>query len=121
MNSKKLGKVHEQRAKSYLKKLNYQILEENWRCGKLGELDLIAVDKNRFNQEYLVFIEVKYRSYNLRSALEAVNIKKQIQIQKLSLLYLKSKNIKLEDTNISYDVIAISKDQIEHVKNIFNI
>jgi putative endonuclease len=120
MSTKSIGKYYEQRAKYFLIKQGYKIIEENWQCGKLGEIDFIIKDQNRFDKEYLVFVEVKYRAYDIRSAMLAVNYKKQMQLKKLSSMYLKIKNIQEGSQNISYDVIAISPEQIEHVQNIFN-
>ena len=121
MDTKSLGRLNEKRAKQYLESLNYEIVEQNWQCGKIGELDFIVKDKARFQEEYLVFVEVKYRSDGVRAAKSAVNFHKQNQLRKLAQLYLKSKKLEEGKTNISYDVIAISPNTIEHVQNIFNI
>lgn len=120
MNSKRLGRFHENRTKGYLEALGYRIVEQNWQCGKIGEVDFIAIDKSRFNQEYLVFIEVKFRNSGILAAKSAVNFQKQRQLTKLAQLYLKSRKLEEGKTNISYDVIAISPSSFEHVQNIFN-
>lgn len=121
MSTRTLGRIYEKRAKSFLKTKGYQIIEQNWQCGKIGEVDFIAKDFKRFQEEYLVFIEVKYRKDSISSAMLAVNFKKQMQLKKLAQLYLKSKKLEEVKTNISYDVIAISQNEIEHIQNIFNI
>jgi putative endonuclease len=121
MNTKNIGRIYEKKAKQYLKSKNYQILEQNWQCGRIGELDFVIKDNNRFNSEYLVFIEVKYRQDGIFAAKAAVNFHKQKQLQKLAQLYLKSKKLDEGTTNISYDVIAISPSSLEHVQNIFNL
>lgn len=121
MSTRSLGKIYEKRAKSFLKAKGYEIIEQNWQCGKIGEIDFIVKDSKRFQEEYIVFIEVKYRKESISSAMLAVNLKKQIQLRKLAQLYLKSKKLEEVKTNISYDVIAISQNEIEHVQNIFNI
>ena len=118
-NTRKIGKVHEQRAKAHLEACGYQVIEQNWQC-KMGELDFVVIDKNRFNQEYLVFVEVKYRKGGSSMAKFAVDYRKQNQVKKLSQLYLKYKEISEGKTNISYDVIALDCKKLEHVKNIFN-
>jgi putative endonuclease len=120
-NTKALGNFYERQARKFLEKLEYEIIEQNWQCGKIGEIDFIVLDKNRFRKEFLVFVEVKYRYQGLTAAKQAVNYKKQIQLKKLASLYLKSKKLSEGKTNISYDVIAISPNEIEHIKNIFNI
>ena len=58
MNKRKTGQEQEAKAACFLKTQGYQILERNYRCKK-GEIDLIAREG-----QYLVFVEVKYRSTN---------------------------------------------------------
>ena len=58
MNKRKTGQEQEVKAACFLKTQGYQILERNYRCKK-GEIDLIAREG-----QYLVFVEVKYRSTN---------------------------------------------------------
>ena len=53
---KKLGDFGEKTALQYLKKKHYRILETNYRVHRVGEIDIVAMDK-----ETLVFVEVKYR------------------------------------------------------------
>lgn len=120
-NTRTLGKYYEIEAMQYLLTKGYEIIEQNWQCGKIGEIDFIIIDRNRFKRSYLVFVEVKYRFSGLQAAKEAVNYKKQLQIKKLSQLYLKSKKISETKINISYDVIAIGPKKIEHIKDIFQI
>ena len=79
MNKRKTGQEQEVKAACFLKTQRYQILERNYRCIK-GEIDLIAREG-----QYLVFVEVKYRSTN-ESGLpeEAVDLRKQRQIYRVA-------------------------------------
>ena len=71
-NKRVTGADNEQRATEYLIDNGYSILERNFR-NKTGEIDIIAKKDN-----YIVFVEVKYRSNNKYGyAVEAVNYKKQ--------------------------------------------
>lgn len=114
----KLGRAGENIASDYLKKINFTILEQNWRSGKYGEIDLIAKDNAT---KELVFIEVKSRATSTDDAKELVTRKKQQQLYKLanSYLYLH----KLGNSSCRFDVIAIKineeKKAIEHIKNAF--
>jgi putative endonuclease len=54
---KKVGREGERLAVEYLDRLKWQIVERNWRAGRYGEIDIVAVDPT----ECLVFIEVKAR------------------------------------------------------------
>lgn len=114
----KLGKAGERIACDYLNKNNFLILKQNWRSGKYGEIDIVAVDKDK---KELVFVEVKSRGTSLKDAKELVTKKKQQQLYKLakSYLYLHGN----EDQSCRFDVIAIKINekgkQLEHIKNAF--
>lgn len=113
-----LGKLGQEKAEKYLKENGYKILERNYKT-KLGEIDLIAKDKDT-----LCFIEVKTRgSLNFGSPAEAVGRFKQHQISKTALMFLKSKN--LMDKNARFDVVSIlwqeNQPKIELIKNAFSL
>jgi putative endonuclease len=54
-----LGRRAEDLAAAYVEKLGWQVLSRNFSC-KLGELDIVAVDKE---ERELVVVEVRYRTY----------------------------------------------------------
>lgn len=61
------AKLGEDKACEYLKKLNFKIIERNFRKG-YGEIDIVALDK-----DVLAFIEVKTRTSNqFGSPLESI-------------------------------------------------
>ena len=64
-NTKEIGDFGETRAVHYLRLRGYTVKERNWRHGK-GELDIIAA-----TPRYLVFVEVKTRSYDPLNAADA--------------------------------------------------
>ena len=67
-----LGILAEDKAEEFLKKSGYQILRRNYKT-KLGEVDIIAKDKDTF-----CFVEVKCRSTDkFGKGFEAVSGKKQ--------------------------------------------
>ena len=112
------GKKSESIATSYLKKHGYKILEQNYRT-KLGEIDIIAKDKDA-----LVFVEVKSRISNRFGYPKwAVTPKKQRKISMVALLYIKT--TKQRNVKARFDVVAISsaKDRpsIEIIKNAFEL
>jgi len=112
------GKKSESIAAKHLKKNGYKILEQNYRT-KLGEIDIIAKDKDT-----LVFVEVKARSSNrFGNPKWAVTLKKQIKISMVALLYIKS--TKQRNVKARFDVVAISsakdKPSIEIIKNAFEL
>lgn len=112
-NKRKLGEQYEQMVAIHLRRQGYLIKERNWRC-KFGEVDIIAVKDN-----YLVFIEVKFRSkQTYGSPAEAVDYHKQRRISNVSSCYLYKKHYPI-DTPVRYDVAAVTEDGIEIVENAF--
>lgn len=120
MKSHNLGKESEKIAFSYLKKNKFKILNQNWRSGRFGEIDLIAED---INTKEIVFVEVKSRKTSISHAKELVTDKKQAKLYKLakSYLYL-NKKLGLP---CRFDVIAIKINdkevELEHIRNAFHL
>lgn len=113
-----LGKLGEDLARERLKDLGYRILKTNYRCS-LGEIDLVARDG-----DVLVFAEIKTRkNESLAQVKEAVTKRKQIQISKVALAYMKSNN--LWGSKARFDVVAVGlldgKKEIEIIKNAFEL
>ena len=107
-----IGKRHENEAVNYLRKLKYKIIEQNFKLLPIGEIDIIAKDKNT-----LVFVEVKYRkTKEFGTPAEFVTKSKQNKVIKTALCYIKQNKIKAD---IRFDVISICQTEIEHIKNAF--
>ena len=110
------GRESESLAVRYLKKNGYKILEQNHR-NQLGEIDIIARDKKT-----LVFVEVKARSSNRYGDPKwAVTPKKQRQMSKVALYYLKVTG--QMQVKARFDVVTIrsfeDKPQLDIIKNAF--
>ncbi len=113
-----LGKRGEEIAVSLLKDNGYKILLKNYK-NKLGEIDIIASDKDT-----ICFIEVKTRrSDRFGLPVEAISAFKQRQISKVALLFLKER--KLLDKKARFDVVSVLylKDtpQLGLIKNAFEL
>ncbi|MDP3042564.1 MAG: YraN family protein [Candidatus Omnitrophota bacterium] len=94
------GKQAEKTAVEFLKTKGYKILQRNYRT-KFGEVDIIAEDKGT-----ICFVEVKARhSSNFGVPEEAVFAKKQRQISKAAIYYLKSNN--LLERSARFDVLSL--------------
>lgn len=112
-----LGIAGEEAASGFLRKTGYRILEKNYKT-PLGEIDIIARDK-----EQLVFIEVKSlsdTSYILPQ--EMVNKRKQEQIIRVALSYLKAKGLKSADCRFDCVSVVFSlgkEPEIELIKDAF--
>ena len=112
------GKAAEDEAVEFLKTEGYKILKVNYRT-KLGEIDIIAKDKDT-----ICFVEVKGRhSLDFGEPCEAVAFKKQRQISKAAIYYLKLNN--LLDRSARFDVLSIlykdNKGEISLIKNAFEL
>lgn len=113
-----IGKQGEIKAKNYLKRRGYQILESNYRT-KAGEIDLIAKEK-----DCLVFVEVKTRTTEeYGTPAEAVSFYKQQHMIKSARYYLARHGGECE---CRFDVIEVRLPskcwlqiaKINHLKNV---
>lgn len=116
INKKVFGNIGEKIARKYLKRIGYEILENNFYTRK-GEIDIIAREKSNV----IVFVEVKTRStdkYGTPS--EAVNNKKKQHLKRSAAIYLTERN-PLKSI-IRFDVIEViiknGKCKINHIKQI---
>lgn len=113
MNSRKTGTYYEDKAESFLKSRGYHVVCRNYRC-RFGEIDIIFKDGQRF-----VFCEVKYRKDSkVQHPLEAVDPKKQRTIARCAGDYMRKRGIR-EETPCRFDVIAVTGDDIIHIKDAF--
>lgn len=114
INKRIVGTEYENLATRYLSERNVRITDKNFR-NRFGEIDLIGYD-----EDYLVFFEVKYRR-NSSSGFpeEAVTYKKMRNICLMAKFYITNKKIK-EDTKIRFDVVAICGNNVKWIKNAFD-
>jgi putative endonuclease len=95
-----LGNKGEQLAADYFTKMGYTVVERNWHCGKMGELDLIV----RKGREIRI-VEVKARAESDDGYPEdAVTDSKLARIADLAEIYLVQNGLK---GDVHVDVIAI--------------
>lgn len=114
MNKRELGSIKEEQVCKLLEQYGYIILECNYRV-RQGEIDIIARQ-----EEYLVFMEVKYRSStSYGTAIEAVDYRKCQQISKVALYYMKKHNI-TEEQAVRFDVAAMDGENVTIVPNAFD-
>jgi putative endonuclease len=114
MNNRAVGTKYEQEAEKYLNHNGYQILQKNFRC-KIGEIDIIAK-----SEEYLCFIEVKYRSGTAKGyPAEAINPIKMRRITRTAQFYMLLHKIP-QDTPCRFDAVVILGNEITLIKNAFD-
>lgn len=113
-----LGRKAEDAACEYLRSINYNILERNWRY-KRAEIDIIARD---LNSGALVFIEVKSKSYTFFGEPESsVSEKKQKLVSDAAAAYMEQISYFWA---VRFDIIGIVFDEmdnpaISHFKDAF--
>jgi len=114
MNKRETGLICEYAAVEYLKGLGYEILERNFRYGRMAEIDIIAMKNS-----VLHFIEVKARSGNFLSVpSEAVDFRKMKNIKKAAAYYISIS--RSYDKDVNFDVLEIYFSRKEDNKIIIN-
>jgi putative endonuclease len=113
--SHSLGKEGEEMAVDHLKEKGFRILHRNWVSGR-KEIDIVAE-----NNEFVVFVEVKTRSWDMKLRHEElVSREKQRFLVFAAESYIRRYNINKESR---FDVIIIiSKEksfEIEHIETAF--
>ena len=116
MNNKETGNLGENIAATYLENLGYKILERNWRYSRVGEIDIIAIDKST-----LVFVEVKTRKgISFGHPFEAIDEKKYNQVHTIAKAYMAQSTVKYKACRIDgISVILSNPPEITHLKNLF--
>ncbi len=115
--SNKNGTLGEEEACRFLIALGYKIIKRNFHYGKVGEIDIIAMDNDQ-----LVFVEVKARkNFTFGKPEDFVDPRKQKQLKRVAEGYYHIN--KLRDQACRFDVVAVdligSKTEIRHIKTAF--
>jgi putative endonuclease len=108
------GDDKERLAEDYLAAKGFSLIERNFLC-KSGEIDLIMKD-----QDYLVFIEVRYRkNKEFGGALASITSGKQKKLRRAAEYYL-LQHFGNSPPACRFDVVGIEgQDEIMWVKNAF--
>ncbi len=107
LSKKQIGSKGEDLAVRYLKRHGYNILERNFSAGKVGEIDIIAMDG-----EYLCFVEVRLRKRtDYGTPAQTVTSVKRNRIIRAAQCYLMRKG--LENCPIRFDVVEVYGDELK--------
>jgi putative endonuclease len=115
---KMLGRWGEKRCQRFLRRKGFTTITRNFTC-KLGEIDLIATDRNGA----IVFVEVRTRTdESYTQAQETVTPKKRARLVRTAQYFLKT--YKVKDRPLRFDVVAVvlgrkGPVQIRHYENAF--
>ena len=95
-----LGDTGERHAADFLSRLGYKIVARQ-HSSRIGEIDLIAMDG-----QTIVFVEVKTRrTLSAGAPVEAVTARKQAQLSRAALVYLKRNG--LLERRTRFDVVGV--------------
>lgn len=112
MNNRTYGTLGEEAAVAYLIGQGYKVICRNFRAGRMGEIDIIGMDK-----ETLCFIEVKTRSNIMfGTPAQALSRKKQANIIRLAQIYMK--NNRCLDTPVRFDVMELMMDRTGKIQDV---
>lgn len=117
-DSKRLGKHWEQIAEHHLIEQGLEILERGY-CCRLGELDLVALDRHE-----LVVVEVRYRRQSrFGSALDSITWHKRNRIVRATRHYLMCHPEQARRA-LRFDVVAIddgaAEPRLQWLRNAFD-
>lgn len=114
MDTLNIGQKAEQEAATFLEKKGLILLVRNYHC-LFGEIDLIMRD-----HDDIVFVEVRKRSNPYYATPEeSVDITKQRKLIKTALHYLQKQRW-FDKVQCRFDVVGISKNQIEWIQDAFS-
>lgn len=114
-NTREKGSAGEDIAIDYLQNKGFEIVKRNFHYGKIGEIDIVAKDKN-----CMVFVEVKARnSFKYGTGLDAITPSKQRQMVTVAKGYIQIN--KVQNIDLRFDVISIDMSaqppQVIHIEN----
>jgi len=112
---KKFGAEGEERAASFLQEKGFFIIERNYRAGKIGEIDIIAVKR-----DLVVFAEVKSRSGDaFGGGIYSINESKKRHLRTAARVFLASHpSYNTKEYSFRFDLILVSHDKIELIDDI---
>jgi putative endonuclease len=111
----RIGARAETAAVRALEAEGYQIIARNWSV-PLGELDIVARDRDARGRDVLVFVEVRSRDNDDHgSAVEAVTPAKRRKVTKVAAMYLLIERPVFELCR--FDVVAITGGVVELIKD----
>jgi len=115
-----IGKTGENLAVEHLERLGWRIVDRNWRFGRVGEIDIVAVEPSGTGRGVLVFCEVKAKSgTRFGDPLEAITRAKVSRLHRLACAWMSTHHTSYDFVRI--DAIGVltqpdSEPVITHVK-----
>ena len=108
-----LGRAGEERVAGRYRAMGYTVLAQNWRAGRVGEIDLVLARSG-----VVVICEVKTRSSD-RFGLpaEAVDWRKQRRLRQLALRFLDEHDVRAR--SVRFDVASVRGTTVDIIEAAF--
>lgn len=105
-----VGREFESRVRAILESHEHDVIEQNYYC-RLGEIDLIAIDKREDSNKKLVFVEARYRKSDYHvNPLESLNRKKCKRLRDIASFY-RMTNREYQQLDCRFDfIVGVSND-----------
>lgn len=117
-----VGARGEDLAADHVTELGWTVLDRNWRSGRAGELDLVALEPGAGRYGTLVFCEVKARTgHGYGEPLEAITYAKLRRLQLLSLDWLAQHDVRCDGVRLDAIGVLLERGrapQISHQRGV---
>ncbi|HOP64060.1 MAG TPA: YraN family protein [Spirochaetota bacterium] len=112
---KKFGAEGEKRAAAFLEENGFTVIEKNYRAGRSGEIDIIAL-----KGELLVFAEVKSRSGNaFGGGIYSINDAKKRHLKTAAKTFLAShRDYDSKNFTYRFDLLLVSAGEVTWIDDI---
>ncbi len=118
-SNREVGQAGEDAAAQYLKRRKYKLLHRNLRLGRLGELDIVAMDGKT-----LVLVEVKSKLAGEMGGFDNITAAKQRKLRDLGLAYLqrhggKHNAVRFDAIEVTFSSTGLKNPEIKHISDAF--
>jgi len=116
---REIGAAGEAAAMDYLRRQGYRLLHRNLHLGRLGELDLVMLERG-----VLAFVEVKSKLQGDLGGFENITAAKQRKLVELATAYIqrypgKYRGMRFDAVEVVYADLSLARPQITLLRDAF--